>query len=337
MSIGSRRLSSGYLTLAFLLLTFFMLIVAIPVTNVEAQGANSPQNYTIYAGYSGQGSIRLLSFLPIHLQVHRGDTVTWYFGGGLHNVRFPAEDEVNWLPVIIPMEIEGESKLIGNPAVIYRSEGNEGVFTGEPINSGVQIGPNGVIFGPDAMYAYTLSIDAEPGSYFYLCDIHPGMAATLEVVDNDVEIPSPGEVADAVAAQVASAIYQATQLMFEMEEQYPSMTDSDTLEVIAGVEQMIDGIHVSIDRYFPSTAVIKAGQSVSWVIGEQNIVSHSVTYPYRGWEEQNLYYMDAEGNPVLEITGVLALPTLENGGEWMVNAEYNHSGIIFPGTPFTIR
>jgi hypothetical protein len=114
-------------------------------------------------------------------------------------------------------------------------------------------------------------------------------------------------------------------------------TDGDTGEVLAGVEQMMDGVHVSIDRYFPSTAVIEEGQSVSWVIGEQNIVAHSVTYPYRGWEEQNLFYTDAVGNPMLEITGVLAVPTLENGGEWNVDADYNHSGIIFPGPSFTLR
>jgi plastocyanin len=296
---------------------------------------SSPQHYTVYVGYQGQGSIRLLSFFPTNLQVHPGDTVSWLFAAGLHNVRFT--DEATWLPSLMPAEIDGVQRFIGNPDVMFPSANNTGVFTGEPINSGVQIGKSGVSFGADAPFAYSLSIEAEPGSYYYLCDIHPGMGATLEVVAADVAIPSPEEVIAASAAQIAEANAFATDFLYATETAHPAMTDGDVLEVLAGVETHHNGVHIAIDRFFPSTAVITAGQSVRWSVAEGNIVPHTVTAPYKGSNETTAFFEDSAGNPVLEFTPLILFPTLQDGGDWAAAADYNHVGLIAPGTDITVR
>jgi len=99
-----------------------------------AQAQDSvPQHYTVYVGYQGQGNIRLLSFFPTLLQVHPGDTVTWLFAAGLHNVRFT--EDVVWLPSLMPAEIDGVQRFVGNPDVFFPSANNTGVFTGEPLRN----------------------------------------------------------------------------------------------------------------------------------------------------------------------------------------------------------
>jgi plastocyanin len=303
-----------------------------PVT--QAQDSVS-QHYVVYVGYQGQGNIRLLSFFPTLLQVHPGDTVTWLFAAGLHNVRFT--DEPIWMPSLMPAEIDGVQRFVGNPDVMFPSANNTGVFTGEPINSGVQIGKSGVSFGADAQFAYSLTIEAEPDSYYYLCDIHPGMGATLEVVAADVAIPSPEEVIADSAAKIAEANAFAAEFLYETEAAHPATTDGDVLEVLAGVETHHNGVHIAIDRFFPATAVITAGQSVRWSVSEGNIVPHTVTAPYKGSNETTAFFEDSAGNPVLEFTPLILFPTLQDGGEWAAEADYNHVGLIAPGTGITVR
>jgi plastocyanin len=303
-----------------------------PVAQAQDSGS---QHYTVYVGYQGQGSIRLLSFFPTKLQVHPGDTVTWLFSAGLHNVRFT--DEAVWLPALMPAEIDGVQRFVGNPDVMFPSANNNGVFTGEPLNSGVQIGESGLVFGADAQFAYSLTIEAEPGSYYYLCDVHPGMGATLEVVAADAAIPSPEEVMADSAAKIAEANAFATDFLYETEAAHPATTEGDVLDVLAGIETHHNGVHIAIDRFFPSTAVITAGQSVRWSVAAGSVVPHTVTAPYKSSKETTAFFEDSKGNPVLEFTPVILFPTLQDGGDWAAAADYNHTGLIAADTSITVH
>ena len=217
------------------------------------------------------------------------------------------------------------------------TEVNAEVIRYSILNSGGQIGKSGVTFGADAQFAYSLTIEAETGRYYYLCDIHPGMSAALEVVNADVAIASPEEVIADSATKIADANAFATDFLYETEAAHPATTDSDVLEVLAGVETHHNGVHIAIDRFFPATAVITAEQSVRWSVAEGNIVAHTVTAPYKPSNETTAFFEDSDGNPVLEFTPLILFPTLQDGGDWAAAADYNHAGLIAPGTGITIR
>jgi plastocyanin len=317
------------------LLPLFMLVFFI--STVQAQdSAPEPNNYIVHAGLSGQGGIRLLAFLPMTLQVHQGDTVTWVFGGGLHNVRFT--EEAGWTGnFIVPAEVDGATHLIFDPNFGYRTLESGGTFTGEPINSGIHFDHehSAHAFDAEAPYSFTIVVDAEPGGYVYICDIHPGMVGTIEVVADDVAIPSPFEVSEQVSAITAEVLDEATRVMYEFENGSTLTSTDGAISIMAGHEFIHDRVRIAIDRFFPSTAVIHAGETVTWSVADDATVGHAIVSPYLGFSNYTSVLVDAEGNNQLEFSPLALFPTLADG-VWDPNAEYVHAGIAAPGAPVTV-
>lgn len=140
--------------------------VALAQTN-EPLPADTGETFIVWAGGNllGQSNTR---FYTAELQIHRGDTVTWQFYGP-HNVHFRVAD---------------------GPAAFEANIESGAVFQGEDANSGIL----NISANPDEPTEFSLVFDVDPGVYEYLCDIHPGMRGTIEVVADDVEILTPSEV-----------------------------------------------------------------------------------------------------------------------------------------------
>jgi plastocyanin len=304
--------------------------------SVRAQADDAGGNtYTLHAGLSGQGNIRFLSFIPMTIQVHPGDTITWVFGGGLHNVRFA--ELLEWRSFVVPLEVDGNPHMIMDPNMAYRTVESGGAFTGEPLNSGFafDMEHSEHLFDAAAPYTYSIVIEAEPGTYSYLCDLHPGMVGYIEVVAEDVEIPSPFEVSEQISAIVAAALEDATDQMYALESEYATTTDDGALEAAAGFEFVSGDVRVAIDRFYPSTGVIRAGESVTWSMGDDATVGHVIASPYLGWETYTSLIEDGDGNAQIELSPHVLIPTLTDG-MWDNDAEYVNAGLVLPGQPVTV-
>ena len=185
--------------------------VLLPRLTVQAQ-AMEPQSYTVIAGDGSFYNSQVLAFAPQSLQIHRGDTVVWRITGGFHNVHFKSQPS----PLIIAPDVNGDSVPQFNPAVIFPTTQSGAVYQGGDVNSGLSLDPT------QAMPTFSLVMDMEPGTYPYLCDLHPGMLGNITVVDDSTAIPSPAELLATAAGELEAQAGQGVQAAMENAMQPPS-------------------------------------------------------------------------------------------------------------------
>lgn len=276
------------------------------------------QVFMVHAGGHAPGNVEVLAFAPSVVQVHRGDTVMWHITN-FHNVRFgeqPAE-------LIIVPEVDGQPLPQMNPDIAFPSVENGGTLTNAHANSGL----------PIESPIFSLVIDLEPGRYMYFCDVHPGMVGVIEVVEDDVAIPSAGEV-EARAQQelaeqmsAASAVYQETQA-------------SAQSEAVDGVVEVIAGSgntgRVTINQFSNPVAVILAGESVTWVNPADGIEPHFVnSSPYDPVAVPEVIPVIQENAPPILSIGPGFLGTTPSGSVIGAGDTFN-SAFILPGQSFTL-
>jgi plastocyanin len=180
------------------------------------------------------------------------------------------------------------------------------------------------------MVAFSLVIDVEPGTYAYYCDVHPGMVGSIEVVDNATTVPGPEEALVAGASELAASGGQGLQTAMQTDMQVPATAEDGGLEVQAGLQA---GVAAVLD-FFPSVAVIEAGQSVSWTV-PPGMEPHTVTWPAPPpGSEVTIIPQDA-GAPILALSEA-AFPSIESGAE-VGNGDSFNSGIMIPGQSFTLQ
>ena len=292
--------------------------ILIPRIAVEAQ-ATQAQTYTVLAGSDAAGNTALLSFAPNLLQVHRGDTVQWVIMS-FHNVHF--EQEI--APLVVAPEVDGKPLPQLNPAIAFPTVENGGTYSGGDANSGIPLDP------ANASATFSLVMDAEPGHYSYFCDIHPGMVGTITIVDNATSIPSPAEVLAAGAGQLLAAGGTAMQAAAQASMQPPTVSDSGALQVKAGLQAGT----ASVLQFFPSVAVIDAGQSVTWSIDPTNMEPHFVAWPsFQQGTEFDI--MPQEGGPPIIALNENSLGTTPDGAQVGAEGTFN-SGLRLPGQSFTL-
>jgi plastocyanin len=179
------------------------------------------------------------------------------------------------------------------------------------------------------MVAFSLVMDVEPGTYSYFCDIHPGMTGVITVVDDATPVPSPAEVLETAAAQLAMNAGMGMQAATEASMRPPVMTEDGGLAVDAGLQAGL----AAVLAYFPSVAVIEAGQSVTWTIAP-GMEPHSVTWPpLPPGSEVEVIPQDA-GPPIIALSEH-AFPSIESGAEIGAGDDFN-SGLMFPGQSYTL-
>jgi plastocyanin len=278
----------------------------------------APQTYTVFAGASGPSNTDVLAFAPQSLQVHRGDTVVWQILG-FHNVRFdnqPGE-------FIIAPVIDGQPVPQFNPELAFANIESGATYTGGVVNSGL---PNGS--------AFSLVMDVEPGTYAYLCDVHPGMVGTITVVEDSVEIPSPEEAltngVNEISANVGAGLGAAGAAM-AMAGHDMDMGEGSTdhsAHVMAGAR----GGASSVQMFFPAVVTIHAGESVTWQTAQGTPAEpHTVTaFPLPTEDEQVVVVPpSAEGQPPMLTLGAPWTPNVQDGQE-ITPDQYFNSGIILP-------
>jgi plastocyanin len=292
--------------------------VLLPRMTAQAQDME-PETYTVLAGTLSEYNTAILTFSPNNLQVHRGDVVQWV-NAGIHNIHF-AE---GLTPLVTEAEIEGVSRVIANPAVIFPSVESGAIYQGGDVNSGIGF------FSDPPTLTFSLVMDVEPGTYSYFCDLHPGMAGTITVVDDATAIPSPAEVLAAGSEELAMQGFAATEAAFGAA-LTPRMANADgVLAVDAGLQT---GFGAAL-QFFPAAAVIEAGQSVTWTVPADSMEPHTVTWPPIPPGSEFEIIPQEAGPPILAMGGP-AFPSIESGSTVGADGAFN-SGIMFPGQTYSL-
>lgn len=295
--------------------------IGVGAASAHPAKAATPAHYVIQVGAAGPANIDLLQFGPGALQVHRGDMITWAIGG-FHNVHVGGDAPV---PMVIAPEVDGKPLPQFNPSLVapYGAKNGE-AFTGVESGSG--------LIPADQPQAYSLVIDVAAGTTFsYQCDIHPGMAGNVTVVEDATEIPSPTDVQLQAAAELGGSIGAAVPSYYEIFGK--SNTMMSATNGTATVQPGNDVGRAAMNLFFPYATTIKAGESVSWTIPATSIEPHTISNPaIYGQEIVPIEQKDAP--PILSVGNTLA--PLTQSGTTVKAGDTWSSGLIMPGTTFTL-
>jgi plastocyanin len=315
-----RRFFAERARLILMLMSIFALGVLIGATNARSARAATAQTYVVQVGAGGPANTDLLQFAPGTLKVHRGDTVTWLING-FHNVRVGAAKPVDF---VITPEVNGKPLPQVNPQIFFPSGPKSGAaYEGGEAGSGVPLPmPN----APPPSPAFSLKIDVKPGtSVAYLCDIHPGMAGSLAVVEDSETIPSPAEVAVQAALEFGASIGAASEAAIKLEAESAKMIPSTGGQ--ASVQMGNDVGRAVTLQFFPYVTTIKAGESVTWKFGDSAVEPHTVSMPpIRG---QEVVPMPQEGKPPILAVGPSLAPMTQSGATVKAGEKFS-SGLLVP-------
>ena len=291
--------------------------------------ASTQQTFIVFAGGAGPANMDLLEFFPKDLKVHRGDTVTWLING-FHNISFVGSTmDTNAAPeqLIVNSDINGQQVTYINPEISTPTIQDGGTYTGGATESGL----------PIPTPTFSLVIGADPGTYYYHCDVHYGapdaethMEGSITVVDDATSIPSPTDDVLEAGKEIGDAVNQGMGAMASAEQQSGSASNADGATVTVGAQ----GGLATVNQFFPMVAVINAGQTVTWQNTSANEL-HTVSWPAVPEDQQMGPGTDANGNPIFELKPAVA-PTIQDGGDWVTDGPAN-SGFIAPGQTFTAR
>jgi len=284
-------------------------------------GAMQPQTFIVHAGGFGSANTDILAFAPTDLKVHRGDTVTWVTT--FHNIHFEEQP----VDLIIAPEVDGKPLPQANPAVFFPSIESGAAYTGGDANSGIPF----PLPGTEPSPIFSLVIDLEPGTYAYFCDIHPGMLGTITVVPDDEAIPSPSEVEQAAALQLLGAAQGGLQAFgAAMQASMAMPAETTDHHVLMGA---FAG-RATVQMFFPSVTVIKAGESVTWDIPADYIEPHTASWP-PAEPGSEIAPMPVEGGPPILAVGPALMPLAESGVAVKAGEPFS-SGFVEPGQSYTV-
>lgn len=217
-----------------------------------------------------------LAYYPDVLQLHRGDTVR-FRRDGFHTATFspPGENRSGWLR---RDEVEPISAV-------------NGMAPSQPLCGGPDQEPcmlaSAESFLSSGWVDMRVTVDLEPGTYDYYCELHPGMSGQLQVVPDDEPVASPAEVEAQRQAQVARDTAAGEALMAAGQTpEFEVVGDHVRWTVKAG-DTTADG-RVSVLRFLPGNLEVAPGDEVDIAVPpaadarpgvEIAAEPHTVTFP----------------------------------------------------------
>ena len=286
------------------------ILLASVLTVLAVAPAASAATKTVYAGapFVGQPSgapdaFDLNGFYRRRVSVNVGDTVAWQFRG-FHTITFAGAEDAP--PFIVPdpanpyagvndaaaapFWFNGQPSLTINPRVAAPS--------GERATSGQAFRNSGLPLG-DRPRAYRLKF-TRAGKFSYLCVVHPGMRASVKVVNRRRATPSARADARAARREAAVDIRRGRRL---------SGYRPSGNRVVAGHDRGPS----TFFRFFPTTKRVKVGQAVQFAIDSRTEI-HNVAFGPRAYRTRLARDMimprPAQGGPpVLQLSPLVFLPS----------------------------
>lgn len=231
------------------LLGIGLLVGGAAVFALSATPGHTATNYTLLAGAeSADKAIQVNEFGPRSVAINVGDTVTWQLDSTeFHTVNFLAGADVP------PFVDVGPMGPFLHPLAAFPLGG--ATFDGS------EMAGSGLLIKGDT---YALTFTA-PGTYEYVCIIHPDMKAEI-VVREGGPVDDPAQVMQRAQQAMLGEIDAHGQPLLQ---QGPAAGT-----VVAGDG---DG-HLDIMRFLPTDISVGVGETVTWVNQEPAGTPHTVTF-----------------------------------------------------------
>jgi plastocyanin len=266
----------------------------------------------LIGGASADQALQAQAFLPTTLTINEGDTVSWTLNAFVHTVTFLSGGE---RPAdVVPSD---EGPLL-NPAVAFPAGG--------PSYDGTGFVNSGILDQKGATFSLTFT---KPGTYNYLCLLHPGMDGKVVVQPAGSAYPLTQAQIDAQAnAELANllALAQRTQENVQL----TSKVNSDSTTSYTVVNG-IGGGQASVLRFLPGELTVKPGDSVSWPVQDPHEI-HTVTF----YDPAGPVPQFIEPRPQPTGPPKLAVPhAAPEGGTKVEHPGLYNSGILGPKQSYT--
>lgn len=291
--------------------TLLMIVASTVCLAIRSSALRAAQTWTVAVGGGVPGArVVANTFQPRTIEVSVGDTVTYVFTQpwAVHTVTFLSEEKRPELDVV-----QG-NQVIGNPRANFPSGGDTYDGTGYR-NSGIKLRD------PAQRRPYSLTF-TRPGTYEYVCLVHPGMNGTVIVKERATGTPAEAEARGRSELQATLELGRKAFLQLKPEKK-------GNAAIVALVGDANTGW--SIFRFTAQPLVIERGTTVTWEMRDPLEV-HTVTFP--SGEPVPLFTLvepQPQGPPKLlrnpRVWNRIATGTYDGTG-------YVNSGILFPpGVP----
>jgi plastocyanin len=252
------------------------LAAAVTAAALLAPAAAQAATRTVYAGppVAKAGALPANStgnaFYPRKTTLNAGGRVAFKFGG-LHNVVFAPRGKPAG-----PFHAPDPARPVGG---VKDPAGADAWFNGRPgwfidpahviasgdkVVDGKALDTSGIFTGQGAPPDYVVSFP-KPGTYSYLCTVHPGMKGKVRVLPGRTGAPSRAKDAKALAEQVAATVKSARKLAAEAPAGNLVRAGNDRREV-------------AFFAFFPGTRRVKAGETVRFEMSAGSTELHDVAF-----------------------------------------------------------
>jgi plastocyanin len=263
-------------------------------------------------GESADHALQAQAFLPTTLTINQGDTVTWKWNAFAHTVSFLSGSPPP--PVLISEgDLVVENPVVDNPA-------------GGPNYDGTGYANSGLMPAVGTNFSLTFT---KAGPYAYVCQLHPGMAATVVVQPAGSAYPLTQAQVDAQAnVELYDKLGHAQRLLESAQLSAKANPDGTTSYTVVNG---IGGNQATVLRFLPVELTVKAGDSVSWPAQDPH-EAHTVTFydPAGPVPEFIVPQPQPSGPPKLVIPH--AAP---EGDKQVDSQELYNSGFLGPGQSYT--
>ena len=248
-------------------------------------------------------------FFPRRLTVHTGATVDFELLSFHTATLLPAGVSSAQGTLAHPIAVADTDDANRNPNGTTTAALNAGALLPTSFTCGTSLNPcaydgsslvsSGVPQGPTGSFYATIT--AKPGTYTFICLVHPKMHGTIHVVDADDRVDTATSVAARAATQIKSDVLAGRAA--ESAANHARLTVDDgvrTWWLKAGTGTP-DG-HVAILEMLPRSVDIRKGDRVAWTSPAVN-EPHTVTFPVD---------MGSEFQPSCEGAGGVDTPAAPN-------------------------
>jgi plastocyanin len=286
-----------------------------------AEPGRAATTFTVAAGAeSPDMAVQINDFIPKPITINVGDTVTWRVDSTeFHTVTFLSGAPQP--PFVGPTDAGPAITPLAAFPVGDREYDGTGVRSSGLLNKG-------------ETYSLTFT---RPGTFEYVCLVHPSMKAQVVVREAGAPADTPAQVEAQIAPHIANDLAtRALPLAFKYGTVQATAAPSGglTVAVAAGVG---DG-HVALMRFLPQDLTIRVGDQVTWT-NQDPEVPHTVTFMVGGMPHPEVIrpVPQPDGPPLLTLNPAVLQPT---GGDTFDGTAMAHSGFmgeVRPVTTYTLR
>ncbi len=256
-----------------------------PATPILGERADGTLVWKVQVGAMDEAVlVEAMGFFPQEITVNVGDSI-FFDNRGFHTITFLSGQERPFLFV--------SEESLGTPAAEPRFVINP--MAGFPVGGDTYDGTSYVNSGtPDpSAPPFTLTFTA-PGSFDYLCLVHPQMQAKVIVQEAGAELPMDQAGYDQLGTEQAEALLdEGRALVSEHASATPTPGEG------AGVHEVLVGVggeYVEVLQYFPRELTVQAGDTVRWTYTAKH-EPHTVTFLGDAEPPELILVEPAEGGP----------------------------------------